>query len=214
MYEWKEENNTMTEQTEQPKEKKSNVQLIIDALMTGASLRSKEISDRISEAAGREIKVQDVASMLSRISNPDKCELGFFIRKEPDGNSYIYSIPEEVRETLSEQDAYGLTLKTGKDRYSLDQAVEEHPELQRYVEEAKARPRMQGRRGRKSVRGRKPKAVTARMNRELEEIGLSGAQIVESLGALEAMLDRLREVGEVDVNVNVRLSVSFEGIGK
>lgn len=60
---------------------KSNAQLIIGALLSGKSLRSREISEMVLEDSGKEIKVQDVASMLSKLSDSQKCDLGFLSRE-------------------------------------------------------------------------------------------------------------------------------------
>ena len=114
------------------KEKKSTVHLIIETLMSGDPLRSKEITDIISDSSGKTVKVQDVASMLSRITDADKCELGYFIHKKRDGNRFTYRVVDEFLK-LSPKQAYGMTLKTGKERYPLDQALKDFPVLGKYV---------------------------------------------------------------------------------
>ena len=114
------------------KGKKSNAQLIIGTLLTGKTLRSRDISDMVLKKTGREIKVQDVASMLSRISDSKKCDLGFFIERKQVGNGFVYHMVKEALK-LSEEKAYGLTLKTGKERYSIDQAQKDFPGLAKYV---------------------------------------------------------------------------------
>lgn len=114
------------------KEKKSTVHLIIETLMSGDPLRSKDITDIISGTSGKVVKVQDVASMLSRITDANKCELGFFIQKKRDGNRYTYRVVDEFL-NVSPKQAYGMTLKTGKGRYSLEQALRDFPVLGKYV---------------------------------------------------------------------------------
>ena len=124
------------------KGKKSNAQLIIGTLLTGKTLRSRDISDMVLKKTGREIKVQDVASMLSRISDSKKCDLGFFIERKQVGNGFVYHMVKEALK-LSEEKAYGLTLKTGKERYSIDQAQKDFPGLAKYAKGgAKPKPKL------------------------------------------------------------------------
>lgn len=114
------------------RKKKSSAQLIINALLTGDHLMSKDISDMILEDDGRLIKVQDVASMLSKIKNTQRSDLGYFIKREKEGNTYTYFLVEEALE-LTEDQAYELTLKIGKDRYTLEQAIQDFPGLGKHV---------------------------------------------------------------------------------
>lgn len=117
--------------------KKSNAQLIIGTLMSGKTLKSREVSDIIRKKDGKKINVQDVASMLSKVSNPRKCDLGHFIERVKDGNTYAYYMIEDALK-LSEKQAYGLTLKIGKDKYPLDKAIKDFPELRKYTKPSKA----------------------------------------------------------------------------
>jgi hypothetical protein len=118
------------------KAKKSNVQLIISVLKTGKTLKSKDVSDIIDRKDGKFIKVQDVASMLSRVSNPLKSDLGYFLNKVPVGNTFEYHLFKEAC-ALSEEQIYGLTLKTGNAKYTLAQAVKTFPKLATYVNNPK-----------------------------------------------------------------------------
>ena len=63
------------------KNKKTNSEMIIDSLRSGHPLRSPDITEKVSVAAGKEIKIQDVASILAKLSNSDKCDLGYLITK-------------------------------------------------------------------------------------------------------------------------------------
>lgn len=193
--------------------KQSNVQLIIGALMTGKPLKSKEISGIISQAAGKRVKVQDVASMLSRISNEAKCDLGHFILKEPRGNSFIYRVVDDFLK-LSVDQAYGLTLKTGKNRYPLDRALTEYPQLLPYVRRNRSRkaadPQSAVPGGRRNDR-KKMEASPAPASLEAREFrGLSG----QSLADLQQWIDKARDLKEMlNLNINVNVTFKFEGFG-
>ncbi len=138
------------------KKKKTNAQLIIDVLMAGKNLRSKDISDMITE---RRIKIQDVASMLSKLNDENRCELGHFIIRIQDGPGYVYNMVKEIR-SLPKNKVYDLTRKTGKNRYTLEKALEEIPGLRKYVkskqkkkeaEPKKKAPKIQGRPAKSSI---------------------------------------------------------------
>jgi hypothetical protein len=113
-------------------EKKPNTQLIVGSLLAGKTLRAKEVAEIVSDAIGRKVKVNDVTNTLSKISDSKKCDLGYFVKRSKQGTSFVYHMVEEARE-LSEDQAYGLTLKAGKGKYPLEQALEEFPALQKYV---------------------------------------------------------------------------------
>lgn len=190
------------------KEKKSTVHLIIETLMSGNPLRSKEITDIISDLSGKPVKVQDVASMLSRITDADKCQLGYFIHKERDGNRFTYRVVDEFL-TLSPQQAYGMTLKTGKDRYTLDQALKEFPALGKYV--------VQGR-GKKGVsaKGRRVRVrKAADVEPEIRAAGPDAAQKLpdlqgglgaEEILALGALIEKMK-----DFNINLTVTFKIDG---
>lgn len=196
------------------KEKKSTVHLIIETLMSGNPLRSKEITDIISDLSGKPVKVQDVASMLSRITDAGKCELGHFIHKERDGNRFTYRVVDEFLK-LSPQQAYGMTLKTGKDRYTLDQALKEFPTLEKYV--VPGRSKKSG-----SAKGRPPKTRKRAVARpEVRAAGpdaalklpdLLGGVGAEEIRALGALIERVREIALLkDFNINLNVTFKIDG---
>ena len=191
------------------KGKKSNAQLIIGALMTGKSLGSRNISDMVSEIAGKEIKVQDVASMLSKISNTKKSDLGFFIKRVKEGNSFTYNMVDEILE-LSEEQAYDLTLKIGKDRYTLDEALEDFPGLCQYVPGAspKAKPQPKKSQTKKAVVKKAPQKPAPKVAQATAN-PVSDALNVEALvaGIIQKVTE---ELGNMDLRVKVSLNV--EGV--
>jgi len=113
-----------------------NAQLVVRVLLSGESVTSSEIADKIRESEGKNVKPQDVSSILSRISNPEKSNFGFFIKRRQKGRSFYYKMPKEAL-MLAENQAYGLTLKTGPDKFTLDEVKEQFPELVKYIKPGK-----------------------------------------------------------------------------
>jgi len=195
---------------------KSNTQLIVDTLLTGTSLRSRDISRLISKAAGREVKIQDVASMLSKLSDSKKCDLGHFIKRVKDGTGFVYNMADEARE-LSEKQAYGLTLKTGPDKYPLAQALKDFPGLSQYTESGKAKSKPQKKAARKPVRPaetvKKP-AVAKKTSVPQKAVESPAATIpaVTTSGdkAIELLLGKIIQKAAESGNLNVNLKVSVK----
>lgn len=176
--------------------KKTNSELIIDTLRNGRPLRSPEITSMVSEAAGKDIKIQDVASILAKLSNSNKCDLGYLIRKKKTDRGYEYSLVKEAY-NLSPEETYDLTRKTGKDRFTLDEAMKKSPGLKKYVKsERKAETR-------KSTRGparQLPAPSTRQVTTDADLRGLVAGLI--------------REVSEQGgFNINVNLTIQFKGPG-
>ncbi len=115
-----------------PKDKKTTSEHILDALMTGKTLLLKDITKRVSEASGKENRDRDVGSLMARLSNPGQFQTGHFITKTKTPNGYEYSLVPEIL-ALAPEEIYDLTRKIGKDRFTLDMAIEKIPELAQYV---------------------------------------------------------------------------------
>lgn len=178
--------------------KKTNSELIIDTLRDGSALRSPDITAKVSEAAGKEIKIQDVASILAKLSNSDKCDLGYFISKKKTDRGYVYSLVKEAF-GMSPEQTYDLTRKTGKDRFTLEEAVKKFPALKKHVKAAPAAtPRVRKIAG---APGR-PMTVSAK-TAEVSDAAFK--DIVASF---------LQEVSfQGGLNVNVNLTIQFKGLG-
>ena len=119
--------------TKEYENNKSMTQLVVAELLTGKPLKSKEIAEALAKASIKEINTGYVSSILSRISNKDHCDLGLFIKKTRQGNALVYSLVHECL-ALKEDQAFGLCLKTGNQKYPLSQALKEYPELGKYIE--------------------------------------------------------------------------------
>lgn len=187
--------------------KKTVSQLIINTLMTGKTLRARDVSSMVSEAAGKEIKVQDVSNMLYRISDDGKCALGNFVNRKKQNNRYVYSMVDEAL-NLSEKEAYGLYLKVGKGRYTLDSAVEDHPELQKYVKAGKLEKEKEKKPGKKRGRkpGRPPKIAVAVAEEDAEVPAT--VETPEAVGGFLA--DVVKKIaGSEGLNINLNVTFKF-----
>src|SRR6056297_3648151 len=120
-----------------PKKKTTN-EMIIDALATGKSLFLSDINEMVNEKSGKKIKQQDMSSLVSKISNSDKCELGHFIKKEKTDSGYVYTLVKEALK-LEPKQLYDLSHKASKNRFTLDEAVKKYPSLKKHVNESKSK---------------------------------------------------------------------------
>lgn len=120
-----------------PEEEKSNARMVVSELLTGHALKSRDISEILSRKTGREVSAAGVSHILFRISDPEKCDLGYFIGKSREGNALVYTLVREAL-ALSESRAYDLTLKRGADRYTLEQALRDYPGLRKYTEQPRS----------------------------------------------------------------------------
>lgn len=187
------------------REKKTNSEFIIDALRTGQEMRSPEITQKVADDSGKNIKIQDIASILAKLSNSDKCDLGFFIRKKRTNKGYTYSLVPEAA-TLHPEALYDLTRKTGKNRYTLEQIVADHPEVKKYVKAARLKNQAKKQ---PSKRGRKP-ASAARTVKKSSTTGKTGTADDSLQGLVSRLVDEVSEQGGLNININ--LTVRFAGI--
>lgn len=188
------------------KEKKTNSEFIIDALRSGKELRSPEITQKVSELSNKVMKIQDIASILAKLSNSEKCDLGFFIQKKKTHKGYTYNLAKEALNLAPEQ-TYDLTRKTGKDRYTLEQAISDYPDLKKHVKASRLKPQGQKRTSR---RGRKPAGTPAMAPVSMKK-SLAAADL--SAGALSDLVARFlyNISAQGGLNINVNLNVRFTG---
>jgi len=118
--------------------KKSLSEFIIDALISGQPLRLAEITEKVKELSERNVKRQDISSIMSKLSNSGKCELGYLIKKEKAGRGYAYRFVKEACSLQPEQ-LYDLTRKAGKNKFTLDEAIKKEPGLKKYVKAKKTK---------------------------------------------------------------------------
>jgi hypothetical protein len=178
------------------KNKKTNSEMIIDSLRSGHPLRSPDITEKVSKAAGKEIKIQDVASILAKLSNSDKCDLGYLITKKKTDRGYVYSLVKEAFSLTPEQ-TYDLTRKTGKDRFTLEEAVKKIPALKKHVKPL-----------------RSSLAIRRIGQNKLKSSGYStkGREVADD-AFKDIVAGFLKEIAfQGGLNVNVNLTVNFKGL--
>ena len=178
------------------KDRKTNSELIIDTLRAGDALRSPDITARVSELGGKEVKIQDVASILAKLSNSAKCDLGYLISKQKGERGFVYSLVKEA-ESLEPEQIYDLTRKTGKDRFTITDAVKKEPGLKKYLKAAKTGQTEK----RAGYRKAKPGLPSAK-----------GMEVSDS--AMKATLAEFMKeiIYQGGLNVNVNLTVHFKGM--
>jgi hypothetical protein len=93
-------------------------------------MKARDVAEAVSRTLGRTVSASSVSGVLARISDPSRSDLGSFIRKQKAGNAWVYTLALPAQ-ALTEAQAYGLTRKTGADRYTLAQALRDYPGLQK-----------------------------------------------------------------------------------
>ncbi len=177
--------------------KKTNSEMIIDTLLTGQALRSPDITSMVAKASGKEVKIQDVASILAKLSNNEKCDLGYLISKKKTDRGYVYSLVKEAFK-LSPEQTYDLTRKTGKDRFTLEEAIKKNPKLKKHVKASHAK-RGLGRVG----RGAGQLKALPSTKKELTDTALRDI--------VAGFLSEVTYQGGLNINVN--LTIQFKGMG-
>lgn len=110
----------------------STTRLVLGVLRSGAAITAKDAAELASEQAGRTVNPGTVSGILSRVSDPGRCDLGHFIHKGKSGGARVYLLAEEAL-SLTDTQLHGLTLRTGPSRYSLDRALADYPRLRRLL---------------------------------------------------------------------------------
>lgn len=175
---------------------KTKGELIIEALKAGRDLSLSEIVDYLSETTGRQIKNTEVSPVLSKLSRPDKSEIGFFIqrRKKPK-SPYRYKLVDEALD-MTTHELIDLSHKTGKNRFTLENAVEKYPGIKKYVKSEMVNTR-------RKANDRLPEnAEAVQEAAAAESTGeCLDHELNEVVGALGAILARGLTV---NLNVNIR----------
>ncbi len=98
---------------------------IINVLLEGGALTAPEVAEKASAPPDITVSDAEATALLGKLI---KTDLGYFMNRRKDGRRFVYEMVEEARALTPEQ-ARWLSLKRGKDRYTLEQAVEEYPDL-------------------------------------------------------------------------------------
>jgi hypothetical protein len=119
------------------KENKTQTQHILDVLMTGKTLLLRNIVSMVSEASGKNAKLRDTASIMTRLSDSLVFEIGYFIIKNQSRRGrYEYSLVPEIM-NLKHEEIYGLALKSDENRFTLKMALKKIPTLKKYVRKSR-----------------------------------------------------------------------------
>ena len=108
---------------------------IVDALRQGRFLRTPDITEMVAQASGRQLRIQDVSSVLTKITSYKNSDLACLIEKKKTHRGYAYRLVDEAQ-ALTPAQIYDLSRKTRKNnqpRFTLDQAVSLYPQLKKHV---------------------------------------------------------------------------------
>lgn len=174
-------------------------EIVIHQLMEGDPLTSKDIAEKTS-GNGADMDVREVSTIMNKLN---KTDLGHFIKKKRKGRAFEYQIVDEAK-YLTPEEAYGLSLKIGKDRYPLDQALEEHPDLAKHVKKTK----------KKKSSASKTQSKAPTRARKTEPASEKPVEVESGMDA-ESMADMVKGLlkmvaGDKELNVNVDVTVRFE----
>ncbi len=199
------------------KANKTSTQLIIGKLMTGAPLKSSDIAEMITE---KTISVKDVSSLLSKISNKEKCPLGYFIDRKQVSGIFIYNMKEDALK-LSDNQAYGLTLKTGDAKYTIEQAIKDYPSLAKYVgsaarksaKKAAAKPKNKPD-AKKAVKPVKKPVAKKPAKKPVPAVPAkkqNPVTVLEPASDTDKLItDLLQKITDGNLNINLKVSVKLE----
>lgn len=182
--------------------RKTNSEYIIDALCSENNLTTPEIRDKVMVYSGKNILLQDIASLLTKMTNREKCSLGFFIQREKNARGFTYNLVPELFE-LSKKQIYDLTRRIGQDQFTLEDAVRKSPGLARYLPPCK-KTRPPDRRKRSS---RSPLATVNERPGRMPKIRAGASRIETNLESVLAAI--LSEISTHGLNVNIHLDIRF-----
>lgn len=181
--------------------KKTSSELIVDALRTGRELKLAEIAELMSQYAGKPIRIQNVSSTIAKLSDSTKTELGHFISRQKSKRGYLYKLADEALE-LTPEETYGLARKVGKNRFTLNQALEQVPALEKYVDQNELKtPKTKLRKKNRDTAG-----TTGKTPAGPEADAGSGQEGTEAFAGIQLAnaLEQLKD-GTINVNVNVNI---------
>lgn len=112
--------------------------LVVATLMTGTPLKARDVAEAVSKALGRMVTAAAISAILSRITDPSRSDLAPFVRKDKTGGAWVYAMAPTAL-VLTPGQAYDLTRRSGPGRYTLLEALREHPGLQREIDPARGK---------------------------------------------------------------------------
>jgi hypothetical protein len=172
----------------------------------------------VSDASGKKIKLHEIFGLMAYLRNPKRCQLAHFINKTSRGLKYSL-IPEIL--ALAPEEIYDLTRKIGKDRFTLEMAIEKIPELVQYVKKSgktagkkKSAAKKPATKKTKAVKGKskgkagRPKMVKGKPDRKPSpkpiEPEIQKANVDD---LIDGFLNELERMGGLRVNVYLTVRV-------
>ena len=182
------------------KEKLTRNEMVINHLMDGDPMTTQDIADKVS-GNGASMDVKEISPIMNKLK---KSDLGHFIKKKRKGRAFEYQVVDEAAKNLTPEEAYGLSLKIGKNRYPLDQAIVDHPGLAKHVKAAKKKKAAPSKTREKSP-AKAEKAESTSEETVKVESGMDAAAVEDRIKGLLEMM-----AGDKELNVNVDVTVRFE----
>ncbi|MEA2060603.1 MAG: hypothetical protein U9P10_08910 [Thermodesulfobacteriota bacterium] len=189
-----------------------NSQLIVRVLLSGRALTSNDVSKEIAESEGKTIRAQDTSSILSKISNPEKSNLGFFIDRTMGENAFYYKLKKDAL-VLSEKQAYGLTLKKGPNCFSVEELKQQFPDLAKHIQPGKKieRPRKRKIVGSKTNQEKVPQPEKEEVASDPKEVASDNSQISsEEMDTSHMLLQKILTTISKAQDININLTVKFD----
>lgn len=184
------------------KEKLTKNEIVINQLMDGDPVTTHDIADKVS-GNGEDMDAREVSTLMNKLC---KTDLGHFIEKKRKGRLFEYQIVDEAR-YLTPEEAYGLSLKIGKNRYPLEKALEDHPDLKKHVKSIRKKKAAPDKTVAKAPAARRSKSKAA------SESSAEAGKVsdVDARGIQSALMGLLKMMaGDKDLKINVDVTVRLE----
>ncbi len=178
---------------------------VIHALMNGGLMNAVEVAEKVTDETGLSMTDSEATSLLSKLQ---KTDLGHFIKRHREGRRFFYEMIEEAKYLAPEQ-ARGLSLKRGKDRYTLEHALTDYPDLAPYAQEGPAdetEPEVEETEVRVAPPAPAEPAAAAAAAPSAETYAAPAFAGPEMDGTVGELIQAIAS----GINVNVRISIKFE----
>lgn len=190
-------------------EKITKNEAIINVLLEGGALNAKEVAEKASEDSDIVMSDTEATALLGKLVQTD---LGYFIERRREGRRFIYEMIEEAR-VLTPEQARGLSLKRGKDRYVLEQAVEDYPDLGPVVQakqEAEASERRENEANSDNATGERGFVDELRSTTERDSFARRMTSMEGKADILVDLLEAIQSGIKVEMTHDVRIRIKFE----
>ena len=196
---------------------KNRLENALDPLLTGKALLLSEIAKMVSDSTGEEIKIQYITRLMAKLRSTWTFEIGYFIKKNKTSQGYIFQLVPEIL-NLAPEEIYGLIRKTGKDRFTLEMALEKIPELRQYVKKTIRRKADIQEPAKKKSRSKvktpvrklmvKAEKTAPEAETKLPEPEIQSATVED---VVSIFLNEIEKIGDLKVNVNLNVRLLKAG---